>query len=65
MSGLKTWTVRFGKCCVVVTAETIEQAREMIDTSFGLMASNAEFIPLPTHHRYARKLDPLKIVDEL
>ena len=60
MLSLKTWTARHGDKVVVVTAETVEVARAIVERDHGVVLANTDLVPMVTHHRYARVIEVTK-----
>jgi hypothetical protein len=59
MLSLKTWTAKTENAVIVVTAETVEVARAIVERERGIVLTNADLVPLPTHHRHVRLIIPV------
>lgn len=54
---MKTWTVDKDGYHIVVSADNVEQAIQQIQIEHPKIAlTNADLVPLPTHHRHVRVL---------
>jgi hypothetical protein len=52
--GLMTWSVSKDGVVILVTAETVEIARQIIALEHDILVSNAELVPVVTHSRWCR-----------
>jgi hypothetical protein len=56
---MKTWTCLKDNRVVIVTADTVELARQIVERDHGIVIkNNTDLVPFPTHHRYARVIEP-------
>jgi hypothetical protein len=67
MLSLKTWTATHGIKTIVVTAETVEVARAIVEREHGIELANVDLVPAVTRSRWSRVIetDKTAIVAEL
>jgi len=67
MLSLKTWTARHGDKVIVVTAECVEVARQLVADRHGIELANVDMVPVITRSRWSRviEVDNAAILAEL
>jgi len=67
MLSLKTWTATHGTKIIIVTAECVEVARQLVAGRHGIELANVDLIPVVTRSRWSRVIehDKAAIVAEL
>jgi hypothetical protein len=67
MLSLKTWTAHHGNKTIIVTAECVEVARQLVADRHGIELANVDLVPAVTRSRWSRVIesDKAAIVAEL
>jgi hypothetical protein len=67
MIGLKTWSARRGNKVIIVTAECVEVARQLVADRHGIELANVDLVPVVTQLQWSRVIesDNAAIVAEL
>jgi hypothetical protein len=67
MLSLKTWTATHGNKTIIVTAECVEVARQLVADRHGIELANVDLVPVVTRSRWSRVIeaDKAAIVAEL
>jgi hypothetical protein len=67
MLSLKTWTAHHGTKVIIVTAECVEVARQLVADRHGIELANVDLVPVITRSRWSRVIeaDKAAIVAEL
>jgi hypothetical protein len=67
MLSQKTWTARHGDKTIIVTAECVEVARQIVADRHGIELANVDLVPVVTRSRWSRVIeyDKAAIVAEL
>jgi hypothetical protein len=67
MLSLKTWTARSGNRVIIVTAECVEVARQIVADRHGIELANVDLVPAVTRSRWSHVIehDKAAIVAEL
>jgi hypothetical protein len=61
MLSQKTWSARHGTKTIIVTAECVEVARQIVADRHGIELANVDLIPVVTRSRWSRVIEHDKV----
>jgi hypothetical protein len=64
MLSLKTWTAHHGGKVIIVTAECVEVARQLVADRHGIDLANVDLVPVVTRSRWSRVIEYNQIQKE-
>jgi len=64
MISLKTWSARSGNKVIIVTAECVEVARQIVADRHGIELANVDLVPVVTRSRWSRVIEYNQIQEE-